>query len=427
MKASVLGFLFLFCQVSFANTLYSRISECTIDQTAKGKEFKVTINYNRSENQQEQFNAVRKKLFARINKELAHYPNGLIEQNVFFKSNFQPSQLTGTVTVKQVESCSGKTYKITEDNLQLLSTIINENKLPSIKFTTEHTFVPQIPEQIEQIALDGKITEDSIFGLSIGDSYHSAIEKLGRFTLVWPIDDSLKLTLIGRNHLFVFKNDVLAHYQYHSNLLPMSLANQLELEAMDFDILLASSNINIKDNLSDTLVSELQGSFSNVSFNSIHNDGVTSFKKLKSFSIGKPILINTTNSLACYNGDTAFEQFLSNKNHNLVYFVDVDNKSAMLSGCLQKFVLSASGKLKEIILLDEISKAQSNSQIVDLWVSNLKPWTFDNIKHGQSVDELLALGAKQEWQNLLLETTNWLATFDVYEDAVYTGKIIPLD
>ncbi|MFY8351197.1 hypothetical protein AAEU29_11730 [Pseudoalteromonas sp. SSM20] len=426
MRALVLFVLFLFCQISYGNTLYSRASECSIDLGVEGKEFKTSVNYNRSKDEQEQLNALRKKLFTLIKKQLGQYPNGLIEQSVIFKNDIQTRKLIGTAVVKPVANCSGKTYEINEDNLRLLSTILSENTFPAIKFTTEHTFEPQIPKQIERIKFDSQISKSAIFGIAIGDSYDDTITKLRRFTLVWPINNSVKMTLIGRNHLFLFEDNLLVHYQYHSNLLPMSLANQLELEAMDFKINLASSSINIKDNLSDKQKNELQNIFSDVTFSSIHHDGETTFSRLNSFSIGEPIEIKNLTKLPCFENDANYDQFLIKNKDAMVSFVDVDNKSALLTGCLQKFVLLANGNLKEIALLDEISKGKANIQIITILINHLKPWTFNNIKHGQSVAALSALGAKIEWQQAVLETPNWHGIFEIYDDAVYSGKIIPL-
>ena len=59
MKGIFICLLFI-CQASYANTLYSRASECTIDLDADGKEFKTSIYYSRSKDEQEQLNAVRK-------------------------------------------------------------------------------------------------------------------------------------------------------------------------------------------------------------------------------------------------------------------------------------------------------------------------------------------------------------------------------
>lgn len=425
MKGIFICLLFILCQVSYANTLYSRASECTADLDAEGKEFKTSVNYNRSKDEQEQLNAVRKKLFTLIKKQLNKYPNGLIEQSVIFKSDIETRKLIGTVVVKPIANCSDKTYEINEDNLRLLSTLLSENTFPAIKFTTEHTFEAQIPKQIERIKFDGQISKSAIFGIAVGDSYDDTITKLGRFTLVWPINNSVKMTLIGRNHLFLFEDNQLVNYQYHSNLLPMSLANQLELEAMDFKINLASSSINIKDNLSDKQKSELQNIFSDVTFSSIHHDGETTFSRLNSFNIGEPIEIKNLNNLPYFENDANYDQFLIKNKDVMVSFVDVDNKSALLTGCLQKFVLLANGNLKEIALLDEISKGRANIQIITKLISHLKPWTFNNIKHGQSVAALSELGAKIEWQQAVLETPNWQGTFEIYDETIFSGKVIP--
>ena len=425
MRFIFICFLFFFSHISFAHTLYSRMSECIPDLQRKGAEFSATVNYKKNSSEEEQLELVRKKLFARIQKNLPKYPNGLIEQTVIFKKNIQHQQITGIVALKQIKSCNGKTYKITQNNLKLLSVIIAKNQFPTIKLKTEHKLPTHQPKKLTPIQAQGHISTQSIFGISIGDSYETAVNKLGRFTLVWPVSDSLKLTLIGRNHMFLFENNKLKRYQYHSQLLPTSLANQLELTATNNSIKLQSSEINLKDLLSNEQKHELTKTFSSVVFQQMRVDGQRTAERIKSLSVGEPIAIDNYAQLPCFDGTNSFNQFISTNINALIYFIDVDNSPALLSGCLQKFVLSTDNKLKHIELLDVISASQTENNVINTLVSAFKPWSFGKVKHGQKVTSLVSLGAKIEWRQAMLETPNWQGTFEIYDEAIFSGKVIP--
>ncbi|TMP74053.1 hypothetical protein CWB73_22295, partial [Pseudoalteromonas phenolica] len=73
--------------------------------------------------------------------------------------------------------------------------------------------------------LDTSVTTDQVFGIKLGDSFSQAEEKIGRFTMQWPINAYQKFAFIGRNNVFLFEHDKLVGYQYAFNLLPISLAN----------------------------------------------------------------------------------------------------------------------------------------------------------------------------------------------------------
>lgn len=426
MRFITISMLMLFSQISSAHTLYSRISECTPKLDINGKEFQATVNVKRGASDKEQIDQARKKIFNIIENQLENYPNGLIEQSVLFKKNRQTQQITAIVSAKQVENCQGETHKITSNNLELLTAIVKENAFPAIKLSTEYTFTPELPEEIKPIEFDGSITNKSAFGVPLGASYEEAVNSLGRFTLYWPINNRLSIALIGRNHLFMFENNVFIGYQFHNNLLPMSLANQLELVGMDFQLTAANKVINSKDYLSENEKRVLEKSYAKVSFQSMHHDNETSFSKIESIQIGKLHEINKSKTLPCYNSNNSFNQFLTQNKLSLVSFIDVDEKKSLLSGCLQKFTLSGNGKLREVNLLDEIGSADKNSQTISALVKTLKPWTLDQVKYGQSASELLALGAKLEWQQALLETPKWHGIFEIYDDVIYSGKVIPL-
>lgn len=426
MRIIVMSLLVLICHTGYAHTLYSRMSECEPNLSINGKEFRATVNSKRSESKDDQINKVRQKLYRIISQQLNDYPNGLIEQSVLFTNNSQTKQVTGTVAVKHVKRCTGKTYHITQDSLELLTAIVNKNDFPAIKFTTEYTFTPSLPEEIKPIDVDGKITHNSVFGVPLGATYEEARTKLERFSLQWPINDNLFIALIGRNHLFIFENDIFKGYQYHHSLLPMSLANQLELVTLDIELLANDAIFSTKMLLAENQKNTLKKAYPTVAFQTMHSDNETSFSKIESVQVGKLAEINQLKSIPCYKDNTSFNQFLTQQKEKLVSFIDVNDKRSLLTGCLQKFTLTGNNKLKEIILLDEIGNGQNNAKTINTLVSSLKPWTLDKVKYGQTASELLALGATLEWQQALLETPQWHGIFEMYDDVIYAGKIIPL-
>ena len=417
---------FLLSNNLFANTLYSRLSECTIADN--NKTIKIEANYKgpRVATKAELIEGARIALLNEINSKLAKYPNGLVESNVSFSRKVRDPNIKATALLKRVKSCKNQDYIITENNIDLLASFVNKPANSDIQIKLVLDLPDSMFDQVTPLTPELKVSTEQQLGLQLGQSFKQAQKVLGRFSAVLPINESDKIALIGRDHAFSFKDNRYVGYQYHQALLPSTLRNNIELAAEEVQIIAHNRHFNTSQWLSKKELSEIKQELNNLEF--VTYGDVKFDNKLLGFTVGEPIMLKQKASLACFDSSQSIQEFVDKNHARLIHLVDNNNRRAMITSCNQKLVLSETKRVQQIEFLEAFSDESSNLLGMEQFMKSFEPWHFENINYGE---QLAMLENKQNVTSKLgvveFNSAKWVGFFNVYDEQILSGKITPLD
>lgn len=417
----------LISHAALANTLYSRLSECSLIDGARNKTIRVTYVGEKNTSNSELIEKSKLMLYKKIKHKLNDYPEGLMERSVtFIQYDIEP-KVEAVAKLRQVKSCENAQYIIDEDNIQLLTTVVSKPVQANVKMEKHLQMPDTIYHELPERELVLKVGQNQQLGLTLGNSFQDALERVGRFSFVWSINETDKIALIGRDHAFSFRDNKYVGYQYNEALLPMSLRNHLELAAETFEIITPKIKFESHHFLSLDKQELLSKQFSNVSFMELgaYDDEYVE-KKLAGFTIGEPLNFKKMTKLACYQSNIDINTFIEQQTQHLISLVDNHNRPAYLTGCHQKLVLANTGRVQLFELIDEFSSERSTLIGMSVLTNSLSPWEFSQISQGDNISKLAKhKSVTIEWDTAKFSSTDWQGHLYLYDDKVFTGKLTP--
>lgn len=257
----------------------------------------------------------------------------------------------------------------------------------------ESTIIAKPSEMKRQEVENHNITSESVFNAFLGEHFAEVEEKVGRFSLIWPLGNGLKLATIGRSHALFFEQEKLVGYQFSEALLPIGLRNRIELANFQGIILLdEAAQLTMDQALSESQATQLRKKFQNITLHKVA-DAYTQEQslKIKSLALGRVKFDTFNNVLGCINLAKDLHTIASSA-QPLIEFVNSDNRRSYLSGCRQLITMTKALRMHKLELLDPWSSDNAELYHVNQLFSGFAPWQFMGVRQGASVQELGALG-----------------------------------
>lgn len=432
-------------QISFALDFYQREEWCeSIDKTSpyaikSSKVFDI-IASNLQKEKNDAISDLKKDLWEKIDK-LAKEEN--IDSFYFKSINLEnptdrsaPSRfaarLKASVTLYPATQCNVQ-RRVSWDQIKVSS---QESLLASGTVTREHVFNINISAETNKsnhaspLLVDPVITESTFYGLSLGMTKEAVLDHVQGFDLEIQISPISVIHIIGRNHAFYFKNNLLVGYQYAYNLLPIVFANQLAMTQTWPQFQFDNQNILIDDDLSASAKSAIKKlTNNNAQIETVKNAITEEIKtKLLSFSLGETnTFIPMVNNTRCVDFNAPLEaQLTSLKHHYRLKFNEQDKNVSYLNDCQQ--LLTFQGQYLKKVKLMQLTEL-TNYQLSPLkkLLNQQEAWKFGAIKQGmpesQVIDKLKVSDPFIFEQQLEISNDKWYGTLQFGEKGVVSGKL----
>ncbi|RZF83186.1 hypothetical protein EXT46_06990 [Pseudoalteromonas sp. CO325X] len=412
---------------SYSHSVYSRASECHVDERSAQS---VQVTYRAlmgSFSDDELITQTKEKLLHKLQDIADNTDAGIMETAVSFKRDPNSSNIDAIAQIASVTECYGDRFKITKENIDYLSSTVFKYTSNDLDIETSFTLPAAPLKQLQQLTPTLILTEDSIFTFKMGDEFAQVLEKLGRFTMLWPINDTKLLAFIGRNHVFSFHQGKLVGYQYNQALLPISLANQLEIVAEDFTFSLNGAQFASTATLDGQQAALIDSAYSDPKFLTLQqvSDLDETAQKLAGFSVGKPFTdFSKVQTSPCYQHAMTIDEYISTYGNSLIQLVDADNKRAFFTPCRQKIVMSTAEQVDHIKLMEDFSARRAGIYGKNELFDTFSKWQFAGLGQGDPYAKLEAMGnANLEWDTAYVTTEKWHGQFLVIDDTLISGKV----
>ncbi|WP_419148623.1 hypothetical protein [Pseudoalteromonas 'SMAR'] len=336
MKTILITSILLASSSVSASQVYMKGSDCDINKFSKvievyaqGFEYiqarnKRLIQQRANERNKELIKQIKQNLLSKLSHRAKQYPNGLLITKTTIENDYQRNErklsVKGRVEATEViESCR-KHEVIAAEQYQLLtaSSIAGqfENSKVELNFEIDMNELKQatVETEIDQPVISTK----SVFGIAFGEDYQAAKQKVGRFTLTWPVNKTQKLAFIGRDHALLFENERLKGYQYGFNLLPLGMANYINIYQVGLMLEIdGEAQLIEQTELSEQLVENIKA----------HSDKAVVFQQRK--YTNEPITLlselyigdmslSQPSTLPCYDGKSDIQAFITQHQSQLL-------------------------------------------------------------------------------------------------------------
>lgn len=442
MKKNILlaGLFTVSVQVS-ATQIFAKNSDCVIDDSKAPIEiYKQSSKSMRLLGGQEAsngelsdvvtvlFDDVRLSLFDALSEEAKAFEKGIIIKNASFKRTAdgwsKRAVVSGKVVAQPVLSCH-YTEVLTAKNTELISGAVFSSK-PTTHSITYNTMIDpnksRLKPKLTEV-LDTSVTTDQVFGIKLGDSFSQAEEKIGRFTMQWPINAYQKFTFIGRNNVFLFEHDKLVGYQYAFNLLPISLANLIDIYDVSLSTPLSHQQTQIANrDLDEMTVSALKEKFPDIKF-FVEGRYTTDPKtKLSALTIGKTEIAKPI-APACWSGQEDIKAFITKHQGDLMQWRGIDKKTLFYTGCNQLIEQSQFGRVIGVKLLENWSLSNANLSGLSVISNVLTPWQFYGVNYLDPESRASQIGSIEHlYGTIEVVNSDWVGHFKSYDGQLVSAE-----
>ncbi|TMP43787.1 hypothetical protein CWB96_17600 [Pseudoalteromonas citrea] len=411
-----------------AYDIYPRGSECEVLPEAPEVQFSTTYKTRKKDSQEQSLDKVKQRLLQKTEQALEKYNTSLVVKSMNFKKHSD-----GTLIAKSsfipVISCSKHTPVITNTTLDLFSNhVMHSKRMMSLGY---NMVVNKVPSKIAELKLESNLASpNKVFGIPFGDKLHEVEQKIGRFSMLWPIAEGAHLGFIGRDHVLFFSNNTFVGYQYNESLLPIYLRNQLELFNEQVQVYNPTNNTTYLGGteLTPKYAMGIQSTYDNVQVVKVKVSNEKLESRLVGFSIGDVSLVERKlKKLPCPDIATAFNE-ISVQEAQLVKLYDYNGKRSYLTGCHQKVNLNQYGTVTSVELLDPISGLNMELRGGQRLLEGLNSWQFALVSQG---DPIKAISGKElgertfdvvEWSN-----ERWQGHFVLEHNKVVAGEMVPIE
>ncbi|TQF66826.1 hypothetical protein [Pseudoalteromonas luteoviolacea] len=404
-----------------AKQIYAQNSECQLEDSEPIKVEQDYIEFLNRYNYTQVVDSLRSFLFDKAVWHSRKHPNGLKVKSF----NIEYSERLHTVSyayfiLQPVKSCS-KPVIVDQANLKLIS-------LTNQKYLNKSEQDPN-PLYIRT----NLVTPESAFGAKLGESYAEIIERFGRFSLLWPINDTIFMAVLGRRHAFLFENQKFVGYHYNSELLPVSLTNMLEQTDVG-EISVDGKNAyelgaGPRGQITKKHIELFKLYFDNIDWSTWKDgyDPTEKFIVVSGLSIGDwKISKHKANPIPCFDFEKDVEQFVGENTGRLISSVDKKGRLNYLTGCMQQIVIEH-GLVSEVNLLEQWTTSRAKLLIKDNTLSQLSPWQFLTVKEGDPEEVLNGIGyTEYSRESVPFISAKWQGEFLKYDGMLYAAKLKPV-
>lgn len=439
--------LFLLCSffvpsVFAQSSLFEKFANCTVVESSEPiivETLLRRLNYKRDE----LIELSKRETLAKAIRELEQRNQTGVLLNAHFE--YSPSvqsgyrfyqEVNGKFRIQIVDNCLdeqkvialGEVEKLTQFSFILGIDNDPEESKSAQEIEYNYTFQTNREKIKDQSITSNTISSEIILGAKLGDSFALVESLFGRFSLVWPLQNEMKIALVGRNHAFYFQQEKLVGYQYGESLLPVSLANRIELFSKALTIQFKGNSTDLKGALTDEQVKQLKEEVDGLIVKNVsENKASTTSIKIQNFYIGEVAFEAIKSDLICLQGSNLNDQILKNTGH-LVQFVDQWDELNYLSACRQILQVGTSGKVLKLELLDEWSSKNASLPNASQLFDGFKPWSFLSITQNTKLSGLENLGRVDVFLDTAEFESNdgqWRGQFIIEDDRLISAELEP--
>ncbi|USD28612.1 hypothetical protein J8Z24_00385 [Pseudoalteromonas sp. SCSIO 43201] len=369
---------------------------------------------------------VKRSLFEALIEKSEEQGRDLIIDKVVLKERLKDNgklvAVSGRIFAYPVIACRTKTA-ITADNYEMITATAFSKKTHTVSSQITIDLNAKRAEQKVTQVKDTAITPTEVFGVALGDTFAAAEQQIGRFTLVWPVNSHQKLATIGRNHAFLFEHDKLVGYQYAFTLLPVALANLINIHDIDAKVQVEDESLAIIHRpLSQHHVSVLTARYANVAFFQEGRYTKTPNTKLSELTIGR-FHIDEPTTPPCYQGKTDIDLFIEQQQSHLIQWQDVERKTILYTGCHQLMELNKLGKVTSVKLQEAWSLRNANLIGLASISQVLLPWQFYGISYLDPQSAASKLGKVERFYDTIeVAAPKWVGHFKAYEGQLVSAE-----
>ncbi|TMP32558.1 hypothetical protein [Pseudoalteromonas rubra] len=410
---------------SAASPIFSITSDCDLDETKDEISIELGLTQRHGQAVEEITYAIRDAIFEQLQPQLDSYPSGIQVRSMAFKrellqnSLINEARVIGRFSAKAVTKCNDQF--IISKGEELDARFAPKKKLTA---AIEMSSKISMPSKKRLNVASKMISSESIFGVDFGTHFEDAERMVGRFSLVWQLEDGIRLASVGRNYMLFFIDGKLAGYQYAKNLLPTAINNLVELSPTGVDLHFASHRITDISHAEFTKaqMSELAEHFNEVSSSVVKTSDEGSAIRLEGLQIGKlPELSRRWSYTHCLNNEQVMP-FIENHQGALIRLISESGHITYLTGCGQAITLSANAEVKEMTLLEPIRVRNALMWQVNTLFA-LQPWQFGGLKYQVPVSDLKFSSSEIADDVLTVEHSKWYGHFFVENDKVVGGTL----
>ncbi len=268
------------------------------------------------------------------------------------------------------------------------------------------------------------VSNSSFFGVHLNDSKQKVVKQLGLASLEL-ISGNKQILVYFRNHALHFINNKLIGYQYHRELLPMSLSNELNLLNQPLNLTTKSQkSYLLSQYLEPNDLSTLRNNYTNFETALFKVNSTQNKHRIISLQIGS-LVSNMSKASPCFNFD--------DKSNNQFALLNAKTKLKMNTAKGQKVLISpcnemayfSRGYISQIKLAPPIATNALNLSALKSYFKNDK-WQFYNLSQGDNFKKLAQLGH----YDLFLDTAEftseeWDGFFYIMEDKLISATLSP--
>ncbi len=368
---------------------------------------------------------IKKKLYAKLLKRAKEHNAGQIKLvkstlREDYRSNGSMYWLA-QVKFKVVESCQNGL--LNEQNF-LAGELLADTNTDSIEFKVVH----HAKTKKKAIALTTpSLTQNAIFGIPFGTSFNEFEQQVGRFSVYWQVSKHQKITLLGRNHAFIFENNKFVGYQYAPYLLPAQLSNHIEIVEQPANLLLKNGHsVALTDIVEQS--KSLSHQFPDIKFRKYKYDNERFDKKIASLAIGNTSVNFKQNSNAtCFMGAKSIEAYIAQQIEHLdFYYYDNDGKKNLLTFCSEVIALNKGGLVNKLTLHAPFTTEGYELTAFSMFAKQSKPWQFGPIQYGLAETELSQrTGVSQFIEQYEYDSQDWYGEFYVENNQTIAASLYP--
>lgn len=268
------------------------------------------------------------------------------------------------------------------------------------------------------------LSHSSLFGVQLNDSKQKVEQKLGIASLELASANQQVLVYF-RNHAFHFVDNKLIGYQYHRELLPMSLNNELNLldQAISLETKSQESYL-LSQDLEPNDLSTLKNNYKNFKTALFKVDSAQSKHRIISLQLGS-LISDMEMTSPCFNFDgKSNNQFAQLNAQARLKMHTTKGKKVLVSPC-NEMVYFSRGYISQIKLAPPIDTHDLNLGPLKSYFKKDK-WQFYSLSQGDSITELTELGSYDFFlDSAEFSSNDWDGYFHVIEDKLISATLTP--
>lgn len=383
------------------------------------------LNDKTSEKRRLRSKAIEKYNNKGINAESVHVVDQFHLEISSRKNNSSFSKVTGHLdyvgSFTPSKNCN-KQKAITEDmfiagkHKQGKTHIVKGKK---IEFTVNMSNGPKFKE-----FNDMRVTPSLFFGQQLGQSLEQTRSALGLASLELGSENK-KILIYGRNHAFHFIDSKLVGYQFHINLLPMMLNNELPLTNKELEIHLDSHEpIKLNTALTTQLISKLKQSFSSINTATYKKSMTETQQQIAGISQGTLVKSIKGNS-NCYGGNGLVDDYIKkNRSNFTLELLNADHEKIIITNC-NELLYDNAGYISKIKLIEPFSTKNIKLKALANYFKKSSAWQFAGVKYEGFTDSLSSIGEYDEFLDKAEFTSElWNGYFHTYDGLLISAELM---